>query len=137
MVWMGVYSQTFLPPIGKTTASILSQSQINVPFRVEPQRPVVGQVGNLRTDCQSVQPGEARPARSSAAHSFACFSGGLSLAQERVESPARSRAVARLDRLPIGPQVTNLPHTVRGSWIDTAGTSARATFERRLVSNAR
>jgi NADH-quinone oxidoreductase subunit M len=40
MVWMGVYSQTFLPPIGKTTANILSQSQINVPFRVELQRPV-------------------------------------------------------------------------------------------------
>jgi NADH-quinone oxidoreductase subunit M len=40
MVWMGVYPQTFLPPIGKTTASILSQSQINVPFRVELQRPV-------------------------------------------------------------------------------------------------
>ncbi len=40
MVWMGVYSQSFLPPIGKTTAAVLSQSQINVPFRVELQRPV-------------------------------------------------------------------------------------------------
>jgi NADH-quinone oxidoreductase subunit M len=34
MVWMGVYSQSFLPPVGKTTALILDQSQVNVPFRV-------------------------------------------------------------------------------------------------------
>ena len=40
MVWMGVYSQSFLPPIGKTTAVVLSQTQINVPFRVELHRPV-------------------------------------------------------------------------------------------------
>jgi NADH-quinone oxidoreductase subunit M len=39
MVWMGVYSQSFLPPIGKTTAAVLSQTQINVPFRVELHRP--------------------------------------------------------------------------------------------------
>jgi NADH-quinone oxidoreductase subunit M len=40
MVWMGVYSQSFLPPIGKTTAAVLSQTQINVPFRVELHHPV-------------------------------------------------------------------------------------------------
>jgi NADH-quinone oxidoreductase subunit M len=34
MVWMGVYSQSFLPPIGKTTARILEQSQVNVPVQV-------------------------------------------------------------------------------------------------------
>jgi NADH-quinone oxidoreductase subunit M len=34
MVWMGVYSQSFLPPIGKTTARILEQSQVNVPVLV-------------------------------------------------------------------------------------------------------
>jgi NADH-quinone oxidoreductase subunit M len=34
MVWMGVYSQTFLPPVGKTTARVLSQTQVNVPFQV-------------------------------------------------------------------------------------------------------
>jgi hypothetical protein len=34
MVWMGVYSQSFLPPVGKTTALVLEQSQVNVPFRV-------------------------------------------------------------------------------------------------------
>lgn len=34
MVWMGVYSQSFLPPIGKVTARILDQTQINVPFEV-------------------------------------------------------------------------------------------------------
>ncbi len=35
MVWMGVYSQTFLPPVGRTTARVLSQTQVNVPFRVQ------------------------------------------------------------------------------------------------------
>jgi NADH-quinone oxidoreductase subunit M len=35
MVWMGVYSQSFLPPIGQTTARVLEQTQVNVPFRVK------------------------------------------------------------------------------------------------------
>jgi NADH-quinone oxidoreductase subunit M len=35
MVWMGVYSQSFLPQIGQTTARVLEQTQVNVPFRVE------------------------------------------------------------------------------------------------------
>ena len=35
MVWMGVYSQTFLPPVGKVTARVLDQTQVNVPFRVQ------------------------------------------------------------------------------------------------------
>jgi hypothetical protein len=35
MVWMGVYSQSFLPPIGQTTARVLAQTQVNVPFRVQ------------------------------------------------------------------------------------------------------
>ena len=34
MVWMGVYSQSFLPPVSKTTARVLEQTQVNVPFRV-------------------------------------------------------------------------------------------------------
>ncbi len=34
MVWMGVYSQTFLPAVGKTTQRVLAQSLTNVPFRV-------------------------------------------------------------------------------------------------------
>jgi len=34
MVWMGVYSQSFLPAVGKTTARVLDQTRINVPFRV-------------------------------------------------------------------------------------------------------
>jgi NADH-quinone oxidoreductase subunit M len=34
MVWMGVYSQSFLPPVSKATARVLEQAQINVPFRV-------------------------------------------------------------------------------------------------------
>ena len=32
MVWMGVYSQSFLAPEGETTARVLEQSQVNVPF---------------------------------------------------------------------------------------------------------
>jgi len=39
MVWMGVYSQTFLPPVGKVTAQILVQSEVNVPYRVETRPP--------------------------------------------------------------------------------------------------
>ena len=34
MVWMGVYPQSFLPPVSKVTASILEQSKVNVPVRV-------------------------------------------------------------------------------------------------------
>ncbi len=34
MVWMGMYSQSFLPPVSKTTARILEQTQVNVQFRV-------------------------------------------------------------------------------------------------------
>jgi NADH-quinone oxidoreductase subunit M len=34
MVWMGVYSQSFLAPVSKTTARVLAQSEINVPFQV-------------------------------------------------------------------------------------------------------
>ncbi len=35
MVWMGVYSQSFLPPVGKVNARVLEQTQVNVPFRVQ------------------------------------------------------------------------------------------------------
>jgi NADH-quinone oxidoreductase subunit M len=38
MVWMGVYSQSFLPPVSRNTARILEQTQVNVPFRVELKR---------------------------------------------------------------------------------------------------
>jgi len=34
MFWMGIYSQSFLPPVTKATARVLDQAQINVPFRV-------------------------------------------------------------------------------------------------------
>ena len=34
MVWMGVYSQSFLPPVSRTTARVLEQTQVNVPFQV-------------------------------------------------------------------------------------------------------
>jgi NADH-quinone oxidoreductase subunit M len=42
MVWMGVYSQSFLPPVTKATARVLDQAQINVPFRVQLRRPERG-----------------------------------------------------------------------------------------------
>jgi len=35
MVWMGVYSQTFLPPVGKINARIIEQTNVNVPYRVQ------------------------------------------------------------------------------------------------------
>jgi NADH-quinone oxidoreductase subunit M len=35
MVWMGVYAQSFLPPVGKVNARVLDQTQVNVPFRVQ------------------------------------------------------------------------------------------------------
>src|SRR6185369_6139992 len=35
MVWMGVYSQSFLPPVSKVTARVLEQTQVNVPYRVQ------------------------------------------------------------------------------------------------------
>ncbi|PWT97768.1 MAG: Fe-S-binding domain-containing protein [Terriglobia bacterium] len=38
MIWMGVYSQSFLPPVSKATARVLDQAQINVPFRVQIDR---------------------------------------------------------------------------------------------------
>ena len=38
MVWMGVYPQSFLPPVGKVTAKVLDQTQVNVPFRVQARR---------------------------------------------------------------------------------------------------
>jgi NADH-quinone oxidoreductase subunit M len=42
MVWMGTYTQTFLPPVSTATARVLEQTQVNVPFRVgHPQRPAL------------------------------------------------------------------------------------------------
>ena len=34
MVWMGMYTQTFLPPVSQATARVLEQTKINVPFQV-------------------------------------------------------------------------------------------------------
>jgi NADH-quinone oxidoreductase subunit M len=34
MLWMGVYSQSFLRPVSKTTARVLDETRINVPIRV-------------------------------------------------------------------------------------------------------
>jgi NADH-quinone oxidoreductase subunit M len=35
MVWMGVYSQSFLPPVSQNTARILKQTNVNVSYRVQ------------------------------------------------------------------------------------------------------
>jgi NADH-quinone oxidoreductase subunit M len=35
MVWMGVYSQSFLPQVNRATARVLEQTQVNVPFQVK------------------------------------------------------------------------------------------------------
>ncbi|MDE3165321.1 MAG: Fe-S-binding domain-containing protein, partial [Acidobacteriota bacterium] len=35
MVWMGVYSQSFLPPVSKNTAIVLKQTNVNVSYRVQ------------------------------------------------------------------------------------------------------
>jgi NADH-quinone oxidoreductase subunit M len=51
MVWMGVYSQSFLPPVTKSNSRVLDQAQVNVPFRVAvPQNavPSTREVANAR-----------------------------------------------------------------------------------------
>jgi NADH-quinone oxidoreductase subunit M len=35
MVWMGVYSQSFLPPVSRNTARVLQQTNVNVSYRVQ------------------------------------------------------------------------------------------------------
>jgi hypothetical protein len=35
MVWMGMYSQSFLPAVRKTTARILEQTEVNVQIHVQ------------------------------------------------------------------------------------------------------
>jgi NADH-quinone oxidoreductase subunit M len=39
MVWMGVYSQSFLPLVSKATARVLEQTQVNVPIEVRIEHP--------------------------------------------------------------------------------------------------
>ena len=46
MVWMGVYTQTFLPAVTEANAKILEQSKGNVPLRVS--LPRVGGHGHAR-----------------------------------------------------------------------------------------
>jgi NADH-quinone oxidoreductase subunit M len=35
MVWMGTFTQTFLPPITKSSAALLEQTKVNVDFQVK------------------------------------------------------------------------------------------------------
>jgi NADH-quinone oxidoreductase subunit M len=48
MVWMGVYSKSFLDPVGKTTAHVLEQTQVNVPYRVDLRGPASTEVSRAR-----------------------------------------------------------------------------------------
>jgi NADH-quinone oxidoreductase subunit M len=51
MIWMGVYSQSFLPAVGKASAHILDQTQVNVQIRVAAPRastPLVAEVAHAR-----------------------------------------------------------------------------------------
>jgi NADH-quinone oxidoreductase subunit M len=42
MVWMGTYTQTFLPAVSNTTRQILDQGNANVPLRVGLPAPLAG-----------------------------------------------------------------------------------------------
>ncbi|MGA2275526.1 MAG: NADH-quinone oxidoreductase subunit M [Bryobacteraceae bacterium] len=48
MVWMGVYSKSFLDPVGKTTARVLEQTQVNVSYRVDLRLPARTEVSRAR-----------------------------------------------------------------------------------------
>jgi NADH-quinone oxidoreductase subunit M len=48
MVWMGVYSQTFLQPVGKNTAKVLEQTNVNVAYRVKVAAPASVEVARAR-----------------------------------------------------------------------------------------
>jgi NADH-quinone oxidoreductase subunit M len=70
MVWMGVYSQSFLPPIGQTTARVLEQTQVNVPFRVQ-THPGLAQPGLAQLS--QVQPNRMQPNQESPSSPTARF----------------------------------------------------------------
>jgi NADH-quinone oxidoreductase subunit M len=48
MVWMGVYSKSFLDPVGKTTARVLEQTQVHVGERVDLRMPLRTEVSRAR-----------------------------------------------------------------------------------------
>jgi NADH-quinone oxidoreductase subunit M len=49
MVWMGVYSQSFLPPVSRNTALVLKQTNVNVSYRVQaPPKPNSVEVARAR-----------------------------------------------------------------------------------------
>ncbi|HEY2018697.1 MAG TPA: NADH-quinone oxidoreductase subunit M [Bryobacteraceae bacterium] len=57
MVWMGVYSQSFLPPVSQVNAHVLDQTRINVPFRVSsPPTPAVQSPDPLALGAHSPTP---------------------------------------------------------------------------------
>jgi NADH-quinone oxidoreductase subunit M len=48
MVWMGVYSKSFLDPVGKTTARVLEQTHVHVGEQVDLRMPVRTEVSRAR-----------------------------------------------------------------------------------------
>jgi NADH-quinone oxidoreductase subunit M len=48
MVWMGVYTQTFLPPVSKATARVLEQTKYNVRFQAKASPAVSLEVADAR-----------------------------------------------------------------------------------------
>jgi NADH-quinone oxidoreductase subunit M len=48
MVWMGMFSQSFLRPAGSVNARVLEQTQVNVPFRVQNSSPMRTEAANAR-----------------------------------------------------------------------------------------
>jgi NADH-quinone oxidoreductase subunit M len=48
MVWMGVYSKSFLDPVGKTTARVLEQTHVHVGEQVDLRMPMRTEVSRAR-----------------------------------------------------------------------------------------
>src|SRR5258708_16537852 len=67
MVWMGVYTASFLPPDTRTNAAILEQSKMNVPFHVAlpPSAPFLTarEAPHARRFLSPIGPAAALPAR--------------------------------------------------------------------------
>ena len=49
MFWMGIYTQTFLPPVSAANAKILDQTKVNVEYKVDAKpRTSVSEVASAR-----------------------------------------------------------------------------------------
>jgi NADH-quinone oxidoreductase subunit M len=106
MVWMGVYSQSFLPPIGRTTARVLEQTQVNVPFRVQlpanPSSPlrVAPQPTNPPAPSRTVSDSEIPPVPLRAAPQPVNPSVPPRTVSDSANPPALTRTASQLANLP-------------------------------------